>query len=290
MHRGGKGWILGCMLGTVALLLSGLGPVQAITKKVTAAYYPDWPGTFEYGWAKGWFDRKLGVQVPFREFGNGPDTTTAMASGDVSTAYAPGTTPFTIAVAQGLPIKLVGISGNYSESENLVSRNGTHIISPRDLIGKKIGVSFGSTSHYRLLGMLRTFGVSENDVQIIDLRNPNVLSAFICKDIDAGCGWEPIVSQMIEHGGHILVSSQDQIRWGYSTYGLVVVNSAFAKENPQLLVKFLQVVNDSTKAFKANPEKTYKLIAEKAGLTAEKTKQIMSTMGFYTKEEQLRSA
>ena len=262
----------------------------AKTKKVTVAYFPGWPGTFEYGWAKGWFEEKMGVKVDFREFGSGAEMTTAMASGDVSIAYALGTTPFSIAVSQGLPIKLVAISENYSESENLVARSGTGIIAPRDLIGKKVGVPFGTTAHYRFMGILETFGIKETELKIIDLANPDIMPAFIRKDIHAGCAWEPVVSQMIEQGGHILVSSQDQIRWGYSTYGIVAVNSKFAEKNPELLVNFLQVMNDSTVAYQTKPEETYGPIGKMAGLTADKTKDIMSSMGFYNKDEQLSPA
>jgi taurine transport system substrate-binding protein len=272
----------------IAFLLPA-GFAMAKVKKITVAYFPGWPGTFEYGWSQGLFEKELGVKVDFREFGSGAEMTTAMASGDVSIAYALGTTPFTIAVTQGLGIKMIAISENYSQSENLVARNGSGIISPRDLIGKTVGVPFGTTSHYRFMGILETFGIGEDQVKILDLANPDVLPAFMRKDIDAGCAWEPAVSQMIEQGGHILVSSEDQIRWGYSTFGVVAVNEAFAKEHGDLIVKFLKVMNDGTNIYHQTPEKTYGPIGKMAGLTAEKTKDIMSTMGFYNRETQLSS-
>lgn len=279
-----------CFVVLMAITLMSAGPVMAKTKKITVAYFPGWPGTFEYGWANGWFEKEMGVKVDFREFGSGAEMTTAMASGDVSIAYALGTTPFTIAVTQGLPIKMVAVSENYSESENLVARAGTGIVSPRDLIGKKVGVPFGTTAHYRFMGILETFGIKENQLKIIDLSNPDVLPAFIRKDIDAGCAWEPAVSQMIENGGNILVSSADQIRWGYSTYGIVAVSEKFAKKNPDLVVNFLKVMNDSTVFYHKNPQACYGPIGKMAGVTAEKAKSIMDTMGFYDKKMQLSQA
>ncbi len=286
-----KSWFTICLVFASLLMLLCLGsPALAKSKKITVAYFPGWPGTFEYGWSKGWFEKEMGVKVEFREFGSGAEMTTAMASGDVSIAYALGTTPFTIAVTQGLPLKMVAISENYSESENLVARAGTQIMAPRDLIGKKVGVPFGTTAHYRLMGILETFGIKESQLQIIDLSNPDILPAFIRKDIHAGCAWEPAVSQMIENGGHILVSSQDQIRWGYSTYGIVAVTEKFAKKNSDMLVKFLKVMNDSTVAYHKDPESTYAAIGKQAGITPEKTKDIMATMGFYDKQTQLSNA
>ena len=276
------------VLAVIGLLFAlTAGTAMAKTDKITVAYFPGWPGTFQYGWAKGWFEKEMGIKVDFREFGSGAEMTTAMASGDVSIAYALGTTPFSIAVSQGLPIKIVAVSENYSESENLVVRGDTGIIAPRGLIGKKVGVPFGTTAHYRFMGILETFGIQENQLTIIDLANPDVMPAFIRKDIDAGCAWEPVVSQMIENGGRILVSSADQIRWGYSTYGIVAVPTRFAKEDGDLIVKFLQVMNNATKVYQATPERTFAPIGKMAGITPEKTKNIMSAMGFYNKEEQL---
>lgn len=267
-----------------------IGPAAAKTKKITVAYFPGWPGTFEYAWAQGWFEDKMGIKVDFREFGSGADMTTAMASGDISIAYALGTTPFTIAVTQGLPLKIIAVSENYSQSENLVARSGIGIVSPRDLIGKTVGVPFGTTAHYRFMGILNTFGIKENQLKILDLKNPDIISAFIRKDIDAGCAWEPAVSQMLENNGKLLVSSEDQIRWGYSTYGVVATSKKFSEANADLMVKFLQVMNDATRFYHKNPAESYGPIGKMAGITPEKTKAIMDTMGFYDKDVQLSQA
>ncbi len=288
-----KAWKRFTFVGFVILMaitLISIGPAMAKTEKITVAYFPGWPGTFQYGWANDWFEKEMGIKVEFREFGSGADMTTAMASGDISIAFALGTTPFTIAVTQGLPIKMIAISENYSESENLVARGDTGIISPRDLIGKIVGVPFGTTAHYRFMGILETFGIKENQLQILDLSNPDIIAAFIRKDIHAGCAWEPAVGQMLENGGKLLVSSADQIRWGYSTYGVVAVTEKFSLENQDLVIKFLKVMNDSTVFFQNNAEACYEPIGKIAGLTADKTKNIMGTMGFYAKDTQLSQA
>ena len=47
------------------------------------------------------------------------------------------------------------------------------------------------------------------------------------------------------------------------------------------------MMNWSTDFFKNSPDEAYKLIGEKAGLTPEKTKDIMASMGFYNRDEQL---
>ena len=115
---------------------------------------------------------------------------------------------------------------------------------------------------------------------------PDILAAYQRKDIDVGFNWEPFMGEMLKDG-HLIVSAEDIERWGYFTYGAVIVHRKFANENPELVKKFLKVFNDATLYYRKNPEESYKLIGEKAGISPEKTKNIMAKMGFYTIEEQL---
>jgi len=259
------------------------------TKEITVAYFPGWPSTFEIGWAKGWFEKEMNVEINFREFDTGAQMTAVMASGDIQIAYSLGMIPFSSAVTQGVPLRLVGIAESYSEAENIVVRDGTGIISPIDLIGKKVGVPFGTSSHYKLMGILEKFGIKETQVKLIDMAPPDIVAAFKRRDIHAGIGWEPFVSEMLKEG-HLVVSAKDIDRWGYGTFDVVVVTDRFAEKNPQLITTFLKVVDDSTMYLQTHPDESYILIGQKAGLTPEKTKDILSGMVFFTVNEQLSSA
>jgi len=277
------------VLVMASLLLAvciGVSSAMAASE-IIVAYFPGRPGTFEVGWAKEMFEKEMGVKIKWREFDTGAQMTAAMASGDVAISYAIGSIPFTSAVTQGMPLKMVAISESYSEAENLVVRGDRGIAKPQDLVGKKVATPFGTTSHYRLMGILQMFGIKENQLQIIDMPGAEIVAAFRRGDIDAGCAWEPAVSEMIKFGGKAIVPAQDQIKAGYATYGLVAVTDAFAKQEPEKVRNFIKVMNWSTDFFRKNPDEAYKLIGQKAGLTPEKTKDIMASMGFYDRDEQL---
>jgi len=255
---------------------------------IKVAYFPGWPCTFEIGWAKGWFKKEMGMEVKFREFDTGAQMTTVMASGDVQIAYSLGLIPFASAVTQGVPIKAVGIADSYSEVENLVIRKGTGIKSPRDLIGKIVGVPYGTTSHYKLMGILEKAGIKQTQLKLIDMAPQDIVAAFKRKDLHAGIAWEPFYSEMLKEG-HLIVSANEIDQWGYSTFDVVAVTDQFAGTNPQLVTRFLKVIDDSTLYFKRHPDDSYSLIGQKAGLKPEKARAILSGMKFYTIEEQLQS-
>jgi len=258
----------------------------AAPKEITVAYFPGWPGTWEIGWAKGWFEKEMGIKVNFREFDTGAHITTAMASGRVQLGISVGGMVLGAAVSQGAPLKLVGIAENIGSAENLVARNGSGIISPADLRGKTVALPYGTNLHYKLMGLMKVFSIKESEIKMLDMAPPDILAAYLRKDIDVGYVWEPFMSQMLETG-HLIVSAEDVDRWGYFAYGAVIAHNEFANNNPSLVSKFLEVFHDSTLYYRTNPDESYKLIGEKAGISAEKTRDIMKSMGFYTVKEQL---
>lgn len=277
-------------LTVVAVLCPTTGQAGKADKTLTVAYFPGWPGVFQVGWVKGWFEEALGVKVDFREFDTGAQMTTAMASGDVQIAYALGTIPLCAAVSQGLDLKMLAISEIYNDAENLVVRLKAGINHPRDLIGKRLAVPFGTTAHYRLLGILNMFDIREDQLQIYDMPGMEMVAAFQRRDIDGGCTWEPSLSLMLEQGGKTLVSPFMQVVAGYVTYGTVTVTGRYAETRPERIKAFLKVMDRSIHFLRVHPDEALPLIAAKAGLTPKKTEAIVNEMGFITLAEQLTPA
>ena len=291
--------VLAAFLSTVV----GLGNAMAIDE-IRVVYYPGWPCSYQVGQAKGWFEKELGMKVKFKELNSyfrfssafegihhskrafAYKMATAIASGDCHIAYSLGVTPFTSGVSQGAPYLLVGIAVSYPENDKCVARNGTGIRSPRDLVGKKVGVPFESVSHYKLLKALKVSGVDPGQVKIYDMTPQDIASALKWKELDCGCACEPFLSFMLEDG-HLIVSAEDQEQWGMKVFDVVVAHKEFAREHPELITKFLKVVDDSTRHYHKHFEESHRLIAEVAGMAPEEARKILRKMKFLTKEEQL---
>lgn len=60
-----------------------------------------------------------------------------------------------------------------------------------DLKGKKVGNAFGSTAHYALLEGLTTVGLSEKDLQWVEISVSDMPAALASGKIDAFSAWEP---------------------------------------------------------------------------------------------------
>jgi taurine transport system substrate-binding protein len=272
-------------LGILFILF--LGFASAPAAEITVAYFPGWPNPVCVGWEKGWFEKEMGVKMNFRGFETGGEICTAMASGHVVIGTSVGTNPFISAVSRGVPLSLIAVADDIGLTENIVARKGSGIVTPRDLIGKKVGVPFATSSHHRLLKILEVFGIKEDQLKILDMSPPDVLAAFLRGDLDAGCAWDPARLKMLEAGGYKIVSEEDQRRWGIVTWGNHIVYNDFAKKNPQMVVKFLKVMDDSYKYYEKNPEETYKIAAKKFGLSDADSKTIMSNIIYPRIDRQL---
>jgi taurine transport system substrate-binding protein len=121
----------------------------------------------------GELEKATGYKINWRMFGGGGDVIKAMASGDVQIGEA-GSSPLTAAASQGQDIKLFWILDDIADAEALIARNGSGVNSVKDLKGKKVATPFVSTAHYQLMAVLKTEGVAAKDVNVMNMRPPEI--------------------------------------------------------------------------------------------------------------------
>ncbi len=90
--------------------------------------------------------------------------------------------------------------------DGIVARK--EIKSIRDLKGRRVAVQEGSVSQFFLNVLLRDAGLSEKDVQVVNMKPGDAGAAFVAGRVDAAVTWEPWLStgKTASHG-HMLVDS-----------------------------------------------------------------------------------
>ncbi|WP_413993028.1 taurine ABC transporter substrate-binding protein [Labrys okinawensis] len=200
--------------------------------------------------AAGDYEKATGWTIEWRKFDSGADVITAIASGDVQIGYV-GSSPLAAAASRKLPIETIFVAALLGDSEELVVRDG--IKDPKDLVGKKIGTPFVSTSHYSLLAALKHWDIDPKSVQVLNLRPPELAAAFERGDIDGGYVWDPALGKLKEKG-KVLVSSADVAKWGAPTFDAWIASTDFAKGHPDVVTAFVKVTGQSYKAYRDNPD------------------------------------
>lgn len=127
-----------------------------------------------------------------------------------------------------------------SESARLVGRRDRGIVVPEDLIGKRIGVSKGTTGEFLLGRYLTLNRLSLDAVEIEDLQAPDIASALAAGDIDAGLTWEPHIFRAETELGENAVTLPGQD--GQHFYFLLLSKADWIGRNPDAATKVLRAI------------------------------------------------
>jgi taurine transport system substrate-binding protein len=236
---------------TVGLLALGPALGHAADKEVTIGYQTGVDPS-KVAIADGTYDKVTGWKISWRKFDTGADVIAAIASGDVAIGYV-GSSPLAAAASNDLPIQTIFVAALIGDAEALVVRDGSGITKPEELVGKKVAVPFVSTTHYSLIAALKHFGIDPKQVEIINMRPPEIAAAWQRGDIDATYVWDPALGKAKETG-KVLFSSADVAKWGAPTFDAYIARRDFAEANPDFVAKFVRVTNDSYASYLADPK------------------------------------
>ena len=245
--------------------------------------YSDWPGwvAWEVGIEKGWF-KEAGVDVQFEwfdyvasmdAFAAGKLDAVAMTNGDTLVTGATG--------GKGV----MALINDYSNGNDMViAKPG--IGSVKELKGKKIGVEIGFVSHLLLLDALKQNGMSEADVELVNVPTNETPQVLASGQVDAIVAWQPNSGAALNlvPGSKAVFTSADQPGLIYDV--LAVTPESLANHRADWL-KVMQVwyrIVDFIKDPKTF-EDAVKIMASRVGVPAEKYKTFISGTKILTLDE-----
>lgn len=241
------------LLAAAGAAAAGL-PRMARADEITVGYQLIY-NPYAYAIASGKFEEATGWKINWVKFDSGAKVITAMASGDVQIALA-GSSPIAAGVSQGVDMEVFWIVEDIAAAEALVVRDGSgiDIADPKTLKGKKIGVPFVSTTHFHMMFALELWGLTPQDVTLLNMQPNQIVAAWERGDIDGAFVWDPALGR-IKKNGKVMVTSGELSAKGKATFDGMVVSSAFAKDNPEFMAKFVKVMADADAAYRDNKAK-----------------------------------
>jgi len=229
------------------------GAALAQQKEVTIGYQ-DMLDPYRHAQETKELEKATGYKINWKQFGGGGEVIKAMASGGVQLGEV-GSAGIAAAVSRGEPYELFWILDDIGDAEALVAKNGSGINTVADLKGKKIAMPFNSTTHFHTMVALEQAGVNPADVQILNMRPPEVRAAWQRGDIQATYIWDPVLSEVKKDGKVILTSGKLSAETGKATFDGYIVNKDWAKQNQDFMVKFVKVLASADEKYRANQSK-----------------------------------
>ncbi len=243
-----------------ALILSACGgKTSTVAKPPLRVGWSLWPGWYPMAIAmeQGLFE-KHGVTVDPIFFNVYKETTPALASGYIDGAGLVLGDTLLDEVAKNT--KVVLITDNSDGADQLVA--SADIKSPKDVVGKRIGVSAGTFGELLVQQMLDQNGISIADVTLVEVPPEGVPDA-IPDTIDAGHTFEPYASQARAKGYNVIFSSAD-------APGLIVDVFAFNRrtlqERPEDVKAFIAAWFEAVQYWQEHPTEGNSMIAKVTGL------------------------
>ncbi len=150
--------------------------------------YSDWPGwvAWEVAIQKGWF-KAAGVNVEFKWFEYIPSME-AYSAGKVD-AVTMTNGDALVTGASGAPSVCI-VANDYSNGNDMVVAR-TGIKSVGELKGKKVGVEKGFVDHLLLLHALKSAGLSDKDIKLVDIKTDEAPQSLKSGSVDAIAAWQP---------------------------------------------------------------------------------------------------
>lgn len=229
----------------------------------------------------GWFERYLGpnVEIEWYVYTDGPSAMEALLSQAIDLTYVGPSPSINAYLKSEEEIRI--LCGSCSKGAALVVQPNEKITTPKDFKGKKLGTpQFGSTQDISARYWLKANGLNvtltDGDIQVLPIENPDQLMLFQQKDIDAVWTIEPWVSELIILGGGKILFEESKL-WP-ETHGQYVTthlvsNKKFLEVNPTLIKKWIIAHIDLTDWINTHTHSAKKLFKQEI---KEETKQQIS--------------
>jgi NitT/TauT family transport system substrate-binding protein len=257
-------------LGAAVLALSAVaGPAAAETVTLRVGHFPNIThvqalvahGLSRQG--KGWFEDRLGpdTKIEWFVYNAGPSAMEALFAGSIDLTYVgPSPAINAYAKAKGEDIRIV--AGAVEGGAALVVQPDSGLRAPADFRGKKLATpQLGNTQDVAARAWLAAGGLkvtlTGGDLQVLPTANPDQLSLFQQRQIDAVWTVEPWVSRLeTEAGGTVLLEESDSVTT------VLVASAKMLGQQRDLARRFVAAHAALTDWIRAHPEEAQAMVRD----------------------------
>lgn len=208
---------------------------------------------------KGFFE-EMGLNVELVEFQGGPAEIAAMASGDIDIAQIGHGAHALCAEGEAVIFQI----DCTSLADAVIGNKDKGVNSLEDLKGKKVATTSGTSAEIILNLALSSVGLTQDDLEIVEMDANGIVSAMISGSIDACAAWSPGTMTIKNALG-------DKTAWlaDNSTYvdqatfpSSFITTQKYAEANHDLLVRFSRALQKAADYREPNIEEVAKLVAK----------------------------
>lgn len=214
-----------------------------------------------------------GIEVLPKRFTSGNATSEALIFGDADIATM-GDTAGLIAVSKYCPrIKILTALGGGEKRHGVVVAKDANITSLSDVVGKKIAVKKGTSTHGGVMLKSKAEGLNL-DKEMMDLEPSLMASALMSKEVDAVIASEPTPSVLIEKGIGKRIMSLEGVGNTYPL--LLMVKEASFQAHASQMQGVFNALDKGTRFIHEHPDESAQIVSKFSKLSLGATKEAMA--------------
>ncbi|WP_052343543.1 ABC transporter substrate-binding protein [Bacillus massiliigorillae] len=216
-----------------------------------------------------------GIDFEYSNLTTGPEQTQALASGDIQFLNAVGATSVILSASNGADIKIMSMYSRSPEAFMLFT-NLKDVKSPKDLVGKKVAGPKGTILHEMLIHYLATEGLTEKDIEFVQMDLPSAQAALVGNEVDFALLAGANAYNMIQDGYQVVTNGKGLVD------GTIVVATSedFYSKNPGLVKRFLQVQKETLKYMEDHYEEVMEISSKETDLPLDGVKEMYKMYDF----------
>lgn len=212
---------------------------------------------------KGFFVEE-GLDLDVQVF-SGNDNTLAFAAGRID-GFASITSEAVLLKSRGKDFRIVLVEDFSLGADGILARNTIPDIA--GFSGQRIAVEEIGVSHFFLLQVLDTAGLTESDVTLVNLKPESAAAAYQSGQIDIAVTYAPFLdraNQAVPEGRIIFDTSEMPT----AITDLYIFDTKFTENNPDAIKAFVRGIFRGIEFLDENPEEGLAIAADELGITPE---------------------
>lgn len=211
---------------------------------------------------KGFFEEEFAednIEISVEYLGSGAVMVEALTAGNLDMSFLGGQPAFS-GIANGNETKVISMATVSTTDPVLLVRADSDITEVSQLAGRDLAVNIGTDNHYQMLEMLSLGGLTEDDVNVYNLKGTEAYTALVSGEIDCMQSIAPNTDKFLENGDVRILCNLEET--GARNNQVLVATEDFMEEHGDIIVRFLKVLDRANTYYMENTEECLDLLAE----------------------------
>lgn len=265
------------LLATLVACQKSPPQAAAPPQKITVAYTFQPQSTLVHvAMARGYFaEEGLDAQPLMRTFGKAALQTVLDHQADFATVAE---TPVMFSVLEGDKIFVIANIEASTMNNAIVARKDAGILTIKDLKGKRVGFTPGTTSDFFLDSLLTANGLTRKEIQPVGLLPDEMKDAMMAKKVDAVSVWNYPLTLIRRALGDNGATFYD--REIYTETFNIAAMQDFVQKNPDTVKRFLRALIKAENFVAKNPDEAQSIMSAATKIDKELIHEVWSAFNY----------